>query len=98
VVRANLLAADADEAVVGQVFNIAGGVQISLLELLEHLNRLQGSDVQPRFEPARAGDVRHSVAAPERALRALGWQVEVPLEEGLRLTLAGFTGEGTHAA
>ncbi len=97
VVDANLLAAAAGEAAVGRVFNIAGGLQISGLQLLEALNRLMGSSIEPRFEEARAGDVRHSVAAAERARSELGWQVEIPLEEGLSRTLASFTGESPHA-
>ena len=96
-VDANLLAAAAGDAAVGRVFNIAVGLQISLLQLLEALNRLMGRSIKPRFEEARAGDVRHSVATAERARSELNWQVEIPLEEGLSRTLASFTGESPHA-
>src|SRR5438034_2253986 len=44
------------------------------------------SDLEPRFEDARLGDVRRSVLDVSLAERKLGWRPEVGLEEGLRLT------------
>ena len=42
----------------------------------------------PRFQPARAGDVRDSLASLDRISRVLGYQPLVPFEEGLRRTVA----------
>jgi UDP-glucose 4-epimerase len=89
VVDANLLACRA-EGVAGQVFNVACGERITLLALLEALERIMGREVRPRFEPERPGDVRHSVATIEKARTGLGYEPGVGFEEGLRRTVAFF--------
>ena len=57
--RANLLACE-EEAAIGQVFNIATGRGVSLLELMEELSGLLGVQIQPEFQGERAGDIKHS--------------------------------------
>jgi UDP-glucose 4-epimerase len=91
VVHGNLLAcfADADK-VGGQVMNLACGDRISLLDLVNAINHLLGTAIQPQFEPARAGDVKHSRAAIEKAGRLLGYELQVPFQEGLARTVAWF--------
>lgn len=76
----------------GQVFNVAGGRRVSVNELVEVLISIIGSGVKPVYEPARAGDVRDSLAGLERAKAVLGWQPAVKLEDGLRKTVAWFKG------
>ncbi len=88
VVRANLLAVEAPaEKVAGQVFNIAGGQSISLLQLVAELNRLTGQSLKPQFEPPRAGDVKNSQADITAAQQALGFESKVSWQDGLERTL-----------
>jgi UDP-glucose 4-epimerase len=83
VVEANLLASEA-EGVAGRAFNIACGGRYSLLDLLDRISRIIGSDVEPIHEAARAGDVRDSQASIEAARAALGYNVKVDFDEGIR--------------
>lgn len=92
IVHGNLLASQAPD-VGGQVFNIATGSQMNLLELLENLARLAGKPVAPRFEPARVGDVKESCADISKAQQQLGYSIIVPFEEGLARTFAWFAGQ-----
>ena len=88
VVAANLLAVEAPAAkVAGQVFNVAGGQSVSLRQLVEELNRLLEKTIAPLFEPARAGDIRHSLADITAIRAALGFEPKVTWQEGLRRTL-----------
>ena len=88
VVSANLLAAEAPvERVAGRMFNVAGGQSISLLQLVADLNRFTGQDLKPRFEPPRVGDVRSSLADVSAAKNAIGYEVKVTWQEGLKKTL-----------
>ena len=89
VVRANLLAADAP-GVAGGVFNIANGKSTDLLTLVAVLNRLLGTQVQPRHEPARQGDVRESQADITQARTRLGYEPAVDFEEGLSRSIAYY--------
>lgn len=85
-VQAMVKAAEAPAAV-GNVYNIGSGGSTSVLDLVNHLNQLLGSHLQPQFGPARAGDVRHSQADISRARRDLGYEPDVSFPEGLRRTL-----------
>jgi prepilin-type processing-associated H-X9-DG protein len=85
-VAANLLAADAQRAP-GEVVNVAGGRRVSLNELLREIRSLTGASVEPRYQPARAGDVRDSLADLSRARELLGYEPEVELRNGLRRTI-----------
>jgi nucleoside-diphosphate-sugar epimerase len=88
VVAANLLAAETPaERVAGRFFNVAGGQSITLLDLVNELNRLTGRPLTPRFEPPRAGDVRASQANISALQAATGYRVTVPWQEGLKHTL-----------
>jgi UDP-glucose 4-epimerase len=86
VVEANLLAAEAPQAA-GRIFNIANGGSTSILTLIEVLNRLLGTRLEPKFAPPRVGDVRESLADITQARLHLGYQPRVDLEEGLRRSL-----------
>jgi UDP-glucose 4-epimerase len=86
VVQANLRAATA-AAVSGNVYNIACGRRTSLLELLGHLNRLLGTSIAPTHGPARAGDIRHSLADIEPARGELGYRPTIDIRTGLQRTV-----------
>jgi UDP-glucose 4-epimerase len=93
VVEANLRAAE-DPAVAGGVFNVASGSEVSLNEVLATLSHLLGVSIAPVHEPDRAGDIRHSVADISAARDRLGYEVAVPFDAGLALTVAAMTATG----
>jgi UDP-glucose 4-epimerase len=95
VVAANLLAVEAPaEKAAGNVFNVAAGQSITLLDLVAQLNKLTGHSLTPKFEPPRAGDVRSSLADISAAKAGLGYSVKVPWEEGLKRTLDFYRLQG----
>lgn len=85
-VHANLLAADAPNAV-GKVMNIANGRATTLLELIDMLNAILGTEVKPQHELPRIGDVRDSMADITLARQLLGYDPLVGMEEGLRRSI-----------
>ena len=88
VIHGNLLAAEARaEDVVGKTFNVANGTTTSLNKLLRLLNELLGSEIHPKYEPARIGDVRDSLADISLARQYLGYEPVVDFEEGLRKSI-----------
>lgn len=87
VVEANLQAAEAAN-VAGKVINAANGERISLNDLLRVLKDITGkTDVKAEYLPERRGDVKHSQADNSAAVKLLGYQKYVDLEEGLRQTI-----------
>ena len=85
-VAANLLAADAPRAA-GQVLNVAGGRRVSLNQLLREIRELTHAQVEARYQPARLGDVRDSLADLSRARELLGYEPQVDLRTGLARTI-----------
>jgi nucleoside-diphosphate-sugar epimerase len=92
-VTANLLACTAPNAA-GKVINIACGERFTLLDLVSTINRILGKSVEPEFQPARAGDVLHSMASIEQAREILGFTPQVGFMEGLERTVAHFIDAG----
>ena len=78
VVAAFLAAA---ERSVGGAYNVGTGAETSVLDLVERL------ELEPSFEPERAGEVRRSCLDPTAARDALGWRAAVGLGEGLQRTM-----------
>jgi UDP-glucose 4-epimerase len=89
VVEANLLAARAPDAA-GEVFNAACGSRVSLLEIIELLEKILGCALERYHTPPRAGDVRHTQADIRKAEQLLGYVPSVGFEEGLRRTVEFF--------
>jgi UDP-glucose 4-epimerase len=91
VVHANLLAAHApDVGGGGKVFNIGSGAALSVAELWQRIRAAAGVDVEPMYEPARAGDVRDSLASIDQARTTLGYEPLVDFDAGLAHTVAWY--------
>jgi len=99
VVQANLLAATVDRVEASnQVYNVAVGRRMSLLELFGILRELvmerrPGLRVpDPVHAPFRAGDVMHSQADISKAVRLLGYAPTHDARAGLREAFAWYEG------
>ncbi|NMD12116.1 MAG: SDR family oxidoreductase [Candidatus Cloacimonetes bacterium] len=88
-VWANIQACTAEKAA-GEVINIACGERYTLLDLVRMINEIMGKNVEPRFEPERPGDVKHSLAGIEKAKQLLGYEVRVDFRAGLQQTIEFF--------
>ena len=78
--------------VAGEVINVATNGRVSLNQLWNEVQRLLGTSLTPVYGPPRAGDVRDSQAAIDKASRLLGYQPIVAFEEGLRRTVEWAAG------
>ena len=87
VVRANLAAMEAEIVEPGVPINVGSGESISLNQLYRAMAQALGSEIEPRYGPPRAGDVRHSLASLERAETLLDYRPEIGWRAGLELTL-----------
>ena len=82
-VEANILACTSDN-VAGEVFNIACGERYSLIDLVDNINLLLGTNIKPVFENTRPGDVKHSLAGIDKAKTLLKFTVRTHFLDGLR--------------
>jgi UDP-glucose 4-epimerase len=92
IARANVLAANSD--LTDEVFNVASGVETSLLELAEALLQVMDSDLSVVHGPARAvNGVTRRLADTNDARQRLGFEAEVGLLEGLTRLVTWWRGE-----
>ena len=66
-----------------EIFNIGTGRPVSVLELVNAFEKVNGVKVNHRFAPRRAGDVTAIWADPSLANRELGWKAGRSVEETL---------------
>jgi len=90
IVEANILAAERGGH--GAVYNIGGGVQASVNQILSFLSEEIGALKIDR-KPRQHGDALHTKADTSRAQRELGFQPKVSLEEGIRRQIAAVREE-----
>lgn len=83
VIEANLKSCLAPHEAAGQAFNIAYGGREYLIDIYHALTKALGKDVEPRFGPVRAGDIKHSNADITKARTILGYNPEYDFERGL---------------
>lgn len=82
-----LLVADAPRSTSLQPVNIGNDEEHTVLEIAEAYARAVGIAFRVEHEPARVGDPKRR--KPELTLaRSFGWEPQVSLEQGLRLTVA----------
>jgi UDP-glucose 4-epimerase len=72
----------------GRTYNVAGGAEHSVLELVAALEAIMGADARAVHVDARPGDVRRSRADCSAAAADLGWSPHIDFVEGLARTLA----------
>lgn len=99
IVQANLLATQAPlENVAGQAFNIGGGNQISVNELINLIANIAGKNTQVQYIEKQKGDVTDTRADVTKAASILGWKAETNINEGLQKYLDYYHQkiEGSH--
>lgn len=84
-VQANILALTTDnKKCYGEVFNIGAGGRITLLELVQTINKELKSDIIPIFGSNRQGDIPHSNADIRKAKNMLKYNPKIKFEIGIR--------------
>jgi len=87
IARACIAAALSERTFGGSVVNAGTGKPTNLRELVEALNEILGTDLQPQFDAARKGEVRHSCADVERARELLEFSASEAFRDGLAKTV-----------
>jgi len=74
----------------GGTYHVSTGIPVTINDLFRKLALLTEYKLEPRFGPARKGDVYRIALDNTRAAEQLGWRPRILLEEGLRLTVEYF--------
>lgn len=86
VVNANLSAYEASDTD-GEAINIASGNSSSIIDLIHELNVLLKTEISPVYSELRSGEIKHSLADIQKAVKLLNFSPEVNFKDGLQRTL-----------
>jgi UDP-N-acetylglucosamine/UDP-N-acetylgalactosamine 4-epimerase len=70
---------------VNQVYNVAVGDQTTLVDMFNMLKNIAKSDTDAHFGPARAGDIKHSLADISKAKKLLDYNPIINIQQGLEM-------------
>lgn len=90
VIEANLKACKASHEAAGQTFNIAYGGREYLIDIYYELTKALGVDIEPKFGPDRAGDIKHSNADISKAKKILKYNPEWSFERGIQAAITWY--------
>lgn len=90
VIEANLKACLAPSSVAGEAFNIAYGGREYLIDIYYGLTEALGVDIEPKFGPDRAGDIKHSNADISKAKEMLGYDPDWSFERGIKAAIEWY--------
>lgn len=90
VIEANLKACLAPHEVAGEAFNIAYGGREYLLDIYYSLAKALEVDIEPNFDAARAGDIKHSNADISKARELLHYDPDWSFEKGIEAAIEWY--------
>jgi len=71
----------------GEVFNIGAGGRITILELVDAINKGLKTNIKPVLGPNRAGDIPHSNADISKAKSILDYEPKIQFYEGINMLI-----------
>jgi len=79
-----IAASEQREKSVGETFNIGGGEEVNVNQVLAALSQLIGKSPKTTYGPPRAGDQKRTVADFSKAQQLLGYNPNTSIQDGLR--------------
>lgn len=91
-VRAYLLLAEKmnELYIEGHAFNFSNEVRLTVLELVNKILNLMGSDLEPVILNQGSNEIRHQYLSARKAREILGWAPRFTIEDGLKKTIAWY--------
>jgi dTDP-glucose 4,6-dehydratase len=86
-----------DRSIDGEIFNIGNPREISMRELAQLIVELTGGAAEITFSDGRPGDPERRRPIIDRIRDRYGWSPRVDLNDGLRQTIASFSGVNARA-
>jgi CDP-glucose 4,6-dehydratase len=74
----------------GEAFNFSNELQITVVEVVEILLSLMGSNLRPDIRNIATSEIRFQCLNASKARKLLGWRPLFSLEEGLRRTIEWY--------
>lgn len=75
----------------GEAFNFSNELQVTVLELVEKICALMGSDLKPDVRNEASLEIKHQYLSAAKARRRLDWSPLFALDQGLQKTIQWYT-------
>jgi len=85
VVQANIKALFSNKIKKHEIINVACNSKVTLIEIIEILNKLSKKTVIPIYAKERLGDIKHSLAEIKKAVRLIDYNPKFNFNEGLEI-------------
>ncbi len=90
VIEANLKACLASSEAAGEAYNIAYGGREYLIDIYYGLTKALNVNIEPKYGPDRAGDIKHSNADISKAKKLLGYDPKWSFEKGIEAAIEWY--------
>ncbi|MFB0525745.1 MAG: GDP-mannose 4,6-dehydratase [Phycisphaerae bacterium] len=74
----------------GEAFNFSNELQVTVLELVQRILALMGSELQPEVLSEARNEISHQYLSASKAHKMLGWSPLFDLDKGLQRTIAWY--------
>ncbi|VVC03265.1 GDP-mannose 4,6-dehydratase [Candidatus Burarchaeum australiense] len=74
----------------GEAFNFSSGNHLQVLEMVDRILGLMGSNLSPRVLNGASAEIREQTLSSRKAEKVLGWKPRYGLEKGLLETIAWY--------
>ena len=76
----------------GQAFNFSNEIQLTVLELVNKILKIMGSDIKPIILNQGNNEIIHQYLSAKKARTVLGWSPNYTIDEGLSKTIEWYKG------
>lgn len=74
----------------GQAFNFSNEIQLTVLELIDKILKIMGSDLKPIILNQGSNEIKHQYLSAKKARDILGWNPKYTIDEGLSKTIEWY--------
>ncbi|MBC2580170.1 GDP-mannose 4,6-dehydratase [Clostridium sp. DJ247] len=74
----------------GQAFNFSNEIQLTVLELVDKILKIMGSDLKPIILNEGSNEIKHQYLSAKKARDILGWNPKYTIDEGLSKTVKWY--------
>jgi len=79
-----------DKSLYGEAFNFSNEIQITVLDLVNKIIDLMGSNLKPVIINEATNEIKHQYLSAKKAKELLGWKSEYDLNIGLQKTISYY--------
>lgn len=74
----------------GHAFNLSSGAPITVLDLVNKIIKISGSEIKPNIMNEAKGEIKDQYLSNRKAKAILGWEPMYSLDEGLKETISWY--------